>query len=159
MTYLITILVVISLLFPTKTASYDSTTGSNSFVHINNFNDDLLAVRTKKTSLAGLEVYSKSYTKEEIQELIKHYAQAYNIDSALPLRIGMCESGYQWNAKNPRSTASGVYQYLSSTWKNTPEGKQGKSVLDPKANINAAIRHIATKGTSPWNASRKCWKV
>jgi hypothetical protein len=52
-----------------------------------------------------------------------------------------------------------VFQYLSGTFANTPEGKQGLSVFDADANIRAAVRHMAVHGTSPWNASKPCWNT
>ncbi len=32
------------------------------------------------------------------------------------LRVSKCESGWLTNAKNPRSTAAGLFQFLRSTW-------------------------------------------
>lgn len=99
------------------------------------------------------------YSKEEVIELIKSYAAQYGISADLPLRVARCESGYRWDAKNRTSSASGVFQYLSGTFANTPEGKQGLSAFDADANIRAAVRHMAVHGTSPWNASKPCWNT
>lgn len=62
-------------------------------------------------------------------------------------------------AANPRSTAGGRAQYLSSTWAATPEGRAGLSRFDPVAGVFAIVRHLANSGndTSPWTASRPCW--
>lgn len=95
--------------------------------------------------------------KQRVIDLIRATSERYGIQPELPLAIARCESGYNANAKNRSSTASGVFQYLAGTWANTPEGKAGKSVFDVEANIEAAVRHIAKKGTSPWNASKHCW--
>jgi Transglycosylase SLT domain len=97
------------------------------------------------------------YSKEEVIQLIESYSSQYGIHADLPLRIAKCESGYNQFSKNRSSTASGVFQYLNSTWRNTQAGKEGVSVFDAEANIKMAISHIATHGTSPWNASRGCW--
>lgn len=100
----------------------------------------------------------RHYSPEEVVELIKSYSQQYGISADIPLRIAKCESGYNQYSKNKSSTASGVFQYLASTWKGTDQGKAGMSVFDPDANVKAAVSYIAIhKSTSPWNASRSCW--
>jgi hypothetical protein len=117
-------------------------------------------VETRKpTTTPTTGVYSgRNYTRDEVVELIKSYSAFYGISPDTSLRIAKCESGFNQAAKNPSSSASGVFQYLRGTWSNTEEGKAGISVFDADANVRAAVRHIATKGTSPWNASIHCWK-
>jgi hypothetical protein len=46
-------------------------------------------------------------------------------------------SGLQY-AKNPRSTASGLYQFLTSTFASTPYGQAGMSIWSPCAQSMAA---------------------
>lgn len=46
------------------------------------------------------------------------------------------ESGGNPLAQNPRSKASGLGQFLPSTWLTTPAGRAGLSVWDPVANRN-----------------------
>lgn len=106
------------------------------------------------SATSGLRVYSN----EEVIQLIKDYSAEYGIDSKLPLAIAKCESGYNALARNRDSTASGVFQYLSSTWAATDQGRTGLSVFDAEANIKAAVSYIASRGNaSPWNASKSCW--
>lgn len=100
----------------------------------------------------------KSYNKAEVIDLIKHYAREFNIPADLPLRIALCESGYRWDARNGKSGAAGVFQYLASTWRNTAEGRMGHSAYTPEANISAALRHLKVHGPGAWKASRQCWK-
>lgn len=97
------------------------------------------------------------YTRDEVIDLIRKYSSAYGINPDLPLRVAKCESGYRWDAMNKVSTASGVFQYLTGTWKNTPAGKQGKSVFDADANVHMAVAAIANGGIYHWNASKHCW--
>jgi hypothetical protein len=99
------------------------------------------------------------YTKQQVQALIRRHASAYGLDPTLPLAIAECESGFRWDAANRTSSARGVFQYLSGTWRGTPEGRKGTSVLDTEAHIRTAVRQIATFGTGPWKASRHCWSV
>ena len=100
----------------------------------------------------------RAYTKQEVQALIRAHARAHGIDPQLPLAIAACESGFRWNAANGRSSARGVFQYLSGTWRSTEEGRNGASVLDAEANIRMAVSTIARSGTTPWAASRRCWR-
>jgi hypothetical protein len=99
----------------------------------------------------------RPYSKSEVQALIRQHAAAYGIDASLPLAIAQCESGFKWNAANPQSSARGVFQYVSGTWRTTREGRKGTSVYDTEAHIKTAVAHIATIGTAAWNASRGCW--
>ena len=101
----------------------------------------------------------RAYSKKEVQRLIRLHASRHGLDPDLPLAIAQCESGFRWDAANGRSSARGVFQYLSGTWRTTKEGRKGTSVLDTEAHIRMAVTHIATSGTSPWNASRDCWQV
>ena len=98
------------------------------------------------------------YTKEEVQHLIKDYSVRYGISSELPLRIAQCESGFNQSSRNRSSTASGVFQYMASTWNNTEAGRSGISVFDADANVHMAVSSIAAHGTAPWNSSRSCWQ-
>jgi hypothetical protein len=49
------------------------------------------------------------------------------------------------SAVNPRSGASGLGQFLPSTWRTTPQGKAGLSVFDPAAN-RAAVAWMLSVG-------------
>jgi hypothetical protein len=102
----------------------------------------------------------KSYSKEEVQQLIVNYSAIYGIDSATPLCIARLESGYNQFSKNRSSTASGVFQYLSSTWRYTDEGKIGKNVFDADANVKAAVKYMAVhKSTQPWVVRAQCPRI
>ena len=112
-------------------------------------------VRENKQSYSG-----RHYSKEEVKALIVSYSNQYGINQNTPLCIAYYESGYNQNSKNKRSSASGVFQYLSKTWKGTDEGKAGRSVFDADANIKAAIKYMASrKSTRPWEVRNKCPKV
>ena len=98
------------------------------------------------------------YSKEEVQQLIRDYSAQYGISANLPLRIAQCESGFNQFSKNKSSTASGVFQWLSSSWANQPASQNNTvSVFDADKNVSAAVWLIAHGKTSPWNASRACW--
>ena len=65
------------------------------------------------------------------------------------LRVAMCESGYNPYAVNRSSGASGLFQFLPSTWAGSPEHNQ--SVFDPTANATAAAWLYGRSGGAPWS--------
>jgi soluble lytic murein transglycosylase-like protein len=64
------------------------------------------------------------------------------------LRVARCESGYNPNAVNPAGPYYGLFQFLMSTFKNTPYGNQ--NVLDPVANASAAAWKYGNYGPGAW---------
>ena len=73
--------------------------------------------------------------------------------------IRMCESGGDYRAENPRSTASGAYQMLDSTWRSLSASKgYSRAKHAPKSVQDAAARELLREqGTTPWNPSKHCW--
>jgi soluble lytic murein transglycosylase-like protein len=112
----------------------------------------------RKVSTNDTTRYSgRDYGQGEVQDLIRKYSQQYGIEPDTPLCIAKHESGFNPNAKNKSSSASGVFQYLSSTWKGTDEGKAGYSVFDAEQNVKAAIKYMAIhKNVRPWTVHKKC---
>ena len=80
-------------------------------------------------------------------------------------RIAGCESGSgpnspgSYTAQNPRSSASGRYQFLDSTFQSldAAEGYSRAADAPPAVQDAAARELLAEQGTTPWNASRGCW--
>jgi hypothetical protein len=64
------------------------------------------------------------------------------------LRIAKCESGYNPNAVNRSSGASGLFQFMPSTWAALPWA--GQSVFNPVANAQAAAYYYQHSGAGPW---------
>lgn len=105
----------------------------------------------KNNPVAAQVSDARHYSVEEVKELIRYYSRVYNIDPSAPLCIAKLESGFNQFSKNKSSSASGVFQYMSGTWKGTDEGKAGLSVFDADANVRAAIKYLAIhKSTNPW---------
>lgn len=90
----------------------------------------------------------------EIERMIADHADKRKLNVPLMQRIAWCESAYNPQAKNKLSTASGVYQFLKSTWKNN---KCQGDVFNAEDNIICALDIIKQHGTSRWNESKKCW--
>lgn len=68
--------------------------------------------------------------------------------------VAHAESSFNPTAKNPDSTAKGLFQILDSTWKGT--GCIGE-VYNPEDNIECAQKIHADSGTTPWNSSKENW--
>ena len=64
------------------------------------------------------------------------------------MRIAWCESRYHPNSVNSDSGASGLFQFLPSTWSGTPWANQ--SPFDPVANANAAAWLYSHYGPGRW---------
>jgi Transglycosylase SLT domain len=64
------------------------------------------------------------------------------------MRIAYCESRYHPNSVNSDSGASGLFQFLLSTWSGTPWASQ--SPFDPVANANAAAWLYSHYGPGRW---------
>lgn len=75
-------------------------------------------------------------------------------DAPIMVKIAEAESTYNATAKNPKSSASGLFQILTSTWKGA--GCQG-DVFDAESNIACARKLYTTSGTKPWDASKATW--
>src|SRR5262249_15187493 len=62
--------------------------------------------------------------------------------AAAILAIARIESGFNPWAKNPKSTAYGIFQFIRSTW--TPYGGDHGYCLDPTMNAWAGVKHLTT---------------
>jgi len=64
------------------------------------------------------------------------------------LNVAYCESRYHPNSVNSDSGASGLFQFMPSTWSGTPWANQ--SPFDPVANANAAAWLYNRYGPGRW---------
>ena len=93
-------------------------------------------------------------TIEEVKAEIVLKANLFNLDAEKMLKLANCESGFDYKAKNKKSTARGVYQYLIGTWEETQSAKQGKERNDYKANIHEAMLDVANGEAWRWRDCR-----
>lgn len=84
--------------------------------------------------------------------------------SEMMARVGGCESGsgpnspINWTAENPRSSASGGFQFISSTWRSVTGLEPPASAYPPDVQIQAFLTlWNGGAGASHWNPSRPCW--
>ncbi len=72
--------------------------------------------------------------------------QAFGSYAAAARTVASCESGMNPNAYNGSSGASGVFQFLPSSWSTTPYA--GYSPFNAWANVNAAYSVFVRDGYS-----------
>lgn len=56
-------------------------------------------------------------TQEAVRQEIVIQSVKYGVDTNKSLKIADCESDFNPYAKNPNSTAKGVFQFTNPTWK------------------------------------------
>lgn len=71
------------------------------------------------------------------------------------IRIAAAESSFDPKAKNPGSTATGLFQILAGTWKSY--GCTG-SRTNAADNIACAKKMYEESGTIPWKSSEDKWQ-
>lgn len=97
---------------------------------------------------------------EQWRPLVQQHFPANRVDQAL--QIIQCESLGDPNAYNPYSGASGLFQFLPSTWATTAPkaGYAGASVFDPVANTATAAwlanryQELGQSYWQPWSCRR-----
>lgn len=94
---------------------------------------------------------------EQWRTLVGTYFPANKVDQAL--RVIWCESRGNADAKNPGSSASGLFQHLGRFWdaRSAKAGWSGANIFDPEANV-AVGRWLfdSTGGWHHWAASKHC---
>lgn len=88
------------------------------------------------------------------QEQVKRLVEDEFGKGHVMVRIAEAESSFSEKARNPRSTAKGVFQILDGTWMNY--GCTG-NVLNAKDNIECARKIYEKSGTTPWLDSSDKW--
>lgn len=91
--------------------------------------------------------------------LVAEFFEPRHVDRAL--RVIDCESDGNALAKNPRSTASGLFQHLASLWpeRAAKAGWSGYDVYDPVANVAVGAWLVYEYGGwSHWYPSEGCWR-
>lgn len=95
----------------------------------------------------------------DIRSLIISKACYNHIDPELLLKIAECESGFQIDIKNKRSSASGLFQFLDGTFFSYAQAYElPLEKNNPEVQAELAAKMISNGGLSHWNASRSCWQ-
>ena len=85
---------------------------------------------------------------EQWRTLVETYFQPEHVGWAL--RVMGCESGGNPNAANPRSSARGLFQFLSGWYTGAWGGTGAFDPYDPEANVRAAAWLFYNGGPSHW---------
>ena len=86
----------------------------------------------------------------EVEALIRTYFNDADVPWAL--RVSYCESHWDASAKNPTSSASGLFQHLARYWddRSAKAGWPGANIFDPNANTAVAAWLYYNYGPSHW---------
>ena len=113
---------------------------------------------TTTVTLADAQAASVSYSEDAIKADIRAAADMYGVSYTLLYNIAMCESGLNPLARNHGgSSASGLFQFMPSTFLASPAGEAGRSIWDPRASAEAAAYKVANGGLNAWYSSQRCW--
>jgi resuscitation-promoting factor RpfB len=88
----------------------------------------------------------------EIETIIRDAAAAQGANADQLVRVAYCESRFNPGAYNASSGASGLFQFLPSTWaaNSVRAGYAGASVFDPVASANVAAWMFARGQAAQW---------
>jgi uncharacterized protein YabE (DUF348 family) len=88
----------------------------------------------------------------EIEAIIRDAAAAQGANADQLVRVAYCESRFNPGAYNASSGASGLFQFLASTWaaNSVRAGYAGASVFDPVASANVAAWMFARGQAGQW---------
>ena len=112
--------------------------------------------RIQSAEIAQAEAWSQEYDQGNHPPPPAYIAQIIH-DAFSPLggralqwavNVAYCESRYHPNSVNTESGASGLFQFLPSTWAFTPQ--HASSPFDPVANAHAAAWLYQRDGPSQW---------
>jgi hypothetical protein len=105
--------------------------------------DPARVTRTRRSEPGGS-------VRDLVATIFRRIAGAGQVPTALC--VAERESRFDPNARNGRSSAAGVFQWVASSWAgySARYGFGGASVFDPYANIMVAARAVADGGWGPW---------
>ena len=124
----------------------------------------LESVKSPLTTIAEQPLELDKTSTSSVRAYIEAEAVKHEFDPELASAIARAESDYIHHAKNPIPSASGVYQFLDSTFKNyciemyeLTDTMKDKD--DVKIQTECALLIMTTdkKGINHWLASRHVW--
>lgn len=90
---------------------------------------------TDRMGQTGAEIGEKTWTQGQIRTLVVQEARKRGISDFLALELAHVESRFEPDAKNPSSSATGIYQFLLGTWNANCSGDR----KNPEDNIICAM--------------------
>lgn len=100
------------------------------------------------TTTLALDEQIPTRDEEDVFWLINYFARQNGVDVELGLDLAEFESGFDKLAKNPNSSAKGVFQFIDGTWKALCKG----NVFNTYDNVKCAMELIGKGGLSHWTA-------
>ena len=100
----------------------------------------------------------KALDRNEQNRVINDWQYKRNHPTLRCIRAHESDTAGSYRAQNPRSTASGAYQYLNGTWRSVASqagfpGYARAIYASPYVQDNVAFWHISHLGTSAWAGS------
>ena len=84
--------------------------------------------------------------KGDNEKLIVSMAMYYRVDPYMAWQVAKCESGFDEEAKSKYSSATGLFQFIDSTWNHYCTGDR----LNAVDNTRCAMQIMAKGGWSHW---------
>jgi hypothetical protein len=94
---------------------------------------------------------------------VQEYIESYFADIPVMIDVARCESHFKQfdkdgsALKNPNSTATGVFQIMSSIHADAADANLGLDIYSLQGNAAYARYLYETQGLKPWAASASCW--
>lgn len=90
----------------------------------------------------------------DIEGMIRRYANEYNANPEIMIRIAKCESGFNASAVSPSGAYRGLYQFVTSTWQSNRRA-MGLSddpalMFDAEEAIKTAAFKMGRDGYGAW---------
>ena len=140
-------LIYTSLIVPTIVIIPDITA---SYVYGVEYTANKVETPEKPVYTAKTPVYETQ--EEEIRAYIREHAELMEVDPNLAESLAFWESNFNPLAENPKSSAAGIYQFTSETWKHfCVSDTYNPSVFDWRANVSCALRIIYWEGLGRWS--------
>ena len=95
----------------------------------------------------------RAETKTEILSKISELSGGDIVLQEIATEIAISESKLDSLAKNPESSATGIFQFLKSTWRKNCKGDR----LNYEDNIACGVSILVQNGFAHWNASKYLW--
>lgn len=122
------------------------------FAELQRYADAVQTAQDRAKAQAGLIPHASGDTQARMQGVIKEAWAPLGPDAvAWAERIAFCESTYNPYSVNRSSGASGLFQFMPTTWAGTPWASQ--SPFDPLANAQAAAWLYQKYGPRQWDCS------
>lgn len=118
--------------------------------------------KVSKRSVGGIITTKYSIDKERNKELVRYWSEYYGNDINLAFCLVNLESGFDHLAKNPNSTAAGIWQFLETTFNSTvirmghPEWNYNEHVYNAEINAQMGSWLLHEDGYTHWIVWKSC---